>query len=286
PRTIIAYEDCLVDPGSVVSTLVAKVEEWEGIRPNSAQIEAALRQIRPELDHADNAVTDEAPDENKLSLYERIVSGQFEASGTNIASSKEIVRLEQAHQNAKAAIDTLRSELAHQSAALDKERRTIETVQERLADLLGWARMTQSSPAASGEPQRPSALHEQLAALKQVIHVATQVAALKPLAEQARAELIAAKDERIAWREAELRRLTDRLFESEQRYETMFVDMMALRSRAEMTTQLQAQTEALRRDLADQVERAQVAKSEAARTRSLLDDARKEFDNLKAELEA
>lgn len=286
PRTIIAYEDCLVDPGSVVSTLVAKVEEWEGIRPNSAQIEAALRQIRPELDHADNAVTDEAPDENKLSLYERIVSGQFEASGTNIASSKEIVRLEQAHQNAKAAIDTLRSELAHQSAALDKERRTIETVQERLADLLGWARMTQSSPAASGEPQRPSALHEQLDALKQVIHVATQVAALKPLAEQARAELIAAKDERIAWREAELRRLTDRLFESEQRYETMFVDMMALRSRAEMTTQLQAQTEALRRDLADQVERAQVAKSEAARTRSLLDDARKEFDNLKAELEA
>jgi hypothetical protein len=262
PRTIVTYEDCLVDPGSVVSTLVAKVEEWEGIRPNSAQIEAALRQIRPELDHANDAVTDESPDENKFALYERIVSGQFQASATSIASSREIVRLEQLHQNAKATIDTLRSELAHQSAALDKERRTIESVQERLADLLGWARMTQYSPAASSEPLRPSGLDEQFDALKQVIHLATQVAALKPLAEQARAELIASKDERIAWREAELRRLADRLMENEQRYET------------------------LRRELADHAERAEAAKSETARTRSLLDDARRDFGNLQSELQA
>ncbi len=287
PRTIVTYEDCLLDPGGVVSTLVAKVEEWEGIRPNSAQIEAALRQIRPELDHADDdAAKDEASDASKVALYERIVTGQFEAAATNIASSKEIIRLEQSHQNAKTAIDTLRSELAHQSAALDKERRSIESVQERLADLLGWARMTQTSPAASGETQRPSGLDEQLDALKQVIHLATQVAALKPLAEQARAELIASKDERIAWREAELRRLTDRLAESEQRYETMFVDMMALRARADTATQLKAQTESLQRDLADHAQRAQAAKSEAERTRTLLDDARREFGSLKAELDA
>lgn len=286
PRTIVTYEDCLLDPGDVISTLVAKVEEWEGIRPNSAQIEAALRQIRPELDHSDDAATDETPDTGKLALYERIVSGQFDPTKANLASSKEIVRLEQAHQNAKAAIETLRSELAHQSAALDKERRTIESVQERLADLLGWARMTQTSPTAPGGHQRPSGLDEQLDALKQVIHLATQVEALRPLAEQARAELIASKDERIAWREAELRRLTDRLAQSEERYESMFVDMMALRARAETATHLQAQTESLRRELADHTERAQAAKSEAARTRNLLDDARREFGSLKAELEA
>lgn len=286
PRTIVTYEDCLLDPGSVVSALVAKVEEWEGIRPNSAQIEAALRQIRPELDHADDAAADESPDTGKLALYERIVSGQFEVTDANSESSKEIVRLEQAHQNAKAAIDTLRSELANQSAALDKERRTIESVQERLADLLGWARMTQTSLAVPGDPQRPSGLDEQLDALKQVIHLATQVAALRPLAEKARAELIASKDERIAWREAELRRLTDRLAQSEERYETMFLDMVALRARAETATQLQAQTESLRRELADHTERAQAAKSEAARTRNLLDDARREFGSLKAEFEA
>lgn len=286
-HTIVNYEDCILDPGGVVSNLVAKVEEWEGIKPNSAQIQAALRQVRPELDHADDdATNDEAPDADKLALYERIVSGQFEAAATNVASSKEIIRLEQSHQNAKTAIDTLRGELAHQSAALDKERRTIEAVQERLADLLGWARLSQTSPAASGDAQRPSGLDEQLEALKQVIHLATQVAALKPLAEQARAELIASKDERIAWREAELRRLTDRLAESEQRYEAIFVDMMALRARAETATQLKAQTEALQRDLADHAERTQAAKSEAARTRNLLDDARREFGSLRAELEA
>ena len=286
PRTIVTYEDCLLDPGGVVSTLVAKVEEWEGIRPNSAQIQAALRQVRPELDHADDAAKEEAPDTEKLALYERIVGGQFEPSATNAASSKEIIRLEQSHQNAKAAIDTLRSELAHQSAALDKERRSIEAVQERLADLLGWARLTHASPAAPADTQRPSGLDEQLDALKQVIHLATQVAALKPLAEQARAELIASKDERIAWREAELRRLTDRLSESEQRYEAIFVDMVALRARAETASQLKAQTETLERELAAHAERTQAAKSEAARTRNLLDDARKEFGGLKAELEA
>lgn len=287
PRTVITYEECLLDPRGAVAELASKLTEWEEITPSEAERDAAVQQIRPELDHADDeASTDEEADPEKQELYDRLVSGRLGSIAVNVSASKEIIRLEQSHQNAKAAIDTLRGELAQQSAALEKERRTIESVQERLADLLGWARLTQASPAVSGEAQRPSGLDEQLDALRQVIHLAAQVAALKPLAEQARAELIASKDERIAWREAELRRLTDRLAESEQRYEAMFVDMGALRARAETASQLKAQTEALQRELTAHAERAQAAKSEAARTRDLLDDARREFSTLKTELDA
>lgn len=287
PRTVITYEECLLDPHRTIAGLASTLTEWEEITPSEAQREAAVQQIRPELDHADDdASKDDDADPEKQELYDRIVSGRLGSIAVNVSASKEIIRLEQSHQNAKAAIDTLRGELAQQSAALEKERRTIESVQERLADLLGWARLTQASPAPAGEAQRPSGLDEQLDALRQVIHLAAQVAALKPLAEQARAELIASKDERIAWREAELRRLTDRLAESEQRYEAIFVDMVALRARAETATQLKTQTEMLERDLADHAERALAARSEAARTRDLLDDARKEFGALKMELEA
>src|SRR6185503_12305337 len=128
PQTIAVYEDLIADPERAVAQLAAKLQEWEGLSADPLQLEAAVAQIRPELDHGDDAPEqDDHTSAEHTALYERLTRHRLDASAPKIKSgvSKELVRLEQAHQNAKAVVDSLRTELAHRSAALSSERSRI-----------------------------------------------------------------------------------------------------------------------------------------------------------------
>jgi hypothetical protein len=250
PRAVVVYEDFIAEPRRAVEALAAQLEAWEGVTPDAAQIEAALHQVRPELDHGNEAPDFESALPYHTQVYEALAQNDLHTTAVphqRTAVSRELVRLEQAHQTAKTTIEALRNDLTQRTDALTEERARIKAMQERLADLVSWAQLSQPSEAReSAQTQR---FEEQLETLRRALHAAGQVGS-GPLAE---------------------------------RYQTLFVEVLELR------TQLQQQSvleQKLLQEAAALAERFAATAAVTAGLSEQLDDAKREHTALRTERDA
>lgn len=256
PRAVLVYEDLIADPESRIRALAAQLREWGDVDPTEDQIAAAIARVRPDLDHGEELDPSAgiSATEPQVELYAELRLGNLalpparETAGV----SRELVRLEAAHQAAKARVAQLDEAKRAVSAELERQAREQARFLERLQDLIDLAgggkglRRAGSTRPGANEPSADE-LVEMLAG---ILRTATEREHALSAAQSMRAEAERLHEERTGWLKSQLeaqealgRDLAARLHEAERRVHD---------ATQTVTAEAEKEIAGLRRELAEQ----------------------------------
>lgn len=135
-RSVVVYEQMLADPRAALMKIIADLPSLNERKFSEEAIQSALHAIIPDMDHSTDTDSDFDCPTDLSALYSRILNGDISVSlkGGIGAVSGEVIRLEAAHQRAKATIGHLKgdqaatqAEITALKAAVDTRDKAIET---------------------------------------------------------------------------------------------------------------------------------------------------------------